>query len=130
MTSTFYLGEHTGARVLAYGDASTQVGDDFQASVTTWDLIPMGEVGDVLFRSIDVTFIAVSGYAIGVTPIVDGIALAEQTFSGADVGQVQAQAFVATRGVRCAATVRTLSRSGDLYDLTIRCSFVPIRQTP
>lgn len=130
MTSTFYLGESAGARVLAYGDTSTQVGDDYQASVTTWDLIPMGEVGDVLFRSIDVTFVATAGYAVGVTPIVDGIAQTEQTFSGADVGQVQVQAFVATRGTRIAATVRTLSRTGDLQNLTIGCSFVPVRRTP
>lgn len=130
MTSTFYLGEKAGARVLAYGDATTQVGTDFQASYGTWDLIPMGEVGDVLFRSIDVSFEAVSGYNIGVTPIVDGARLAEQTFSGADTGEVEVQAFFATRGTRVAAIVRTISRSGDLYIHNVAIGHVPIRRTP
>lgn len=124
------MGERGGGRVFAYGDATSQVGTDFQASLTTWDLIPAGEVGDVLFRSIDVSFIAASGYAIGITPIVDGQALTEQTFTGPDTGEVQAQAFFATRGTRCAATVRTLSRTGDLDLHNIQVSFVVIRSTP
>ena len=74
MASTFFLGERSGGRVLAFGDAATQVGDDFQVDFTTWEQIPAGEVGDCLFRSINVSFSAESGYAIGVTPIVDGIA--------------------------------------------------------
>lgn len=128
--ATFYLGELSGGRVLAYGDASTQIGTDFQASVTTWDVVPAGEVGDVLFRSINVSFIATAGYSIGITAIVDGVSLSEQTFSGADTGEVQAQAFFATRGTRCAATVRTVSRSGDIQLHNIQVSFVPIRTTP
>lgn len=130
MSSTFYLGERAGGRVLAYGDATTQVGDDFQASLETWDLIPAGEVGDVLFRSIDVSFIAGSGYAIGITPVVDGVALTEQTFTGADTGEVQAQAFFAMRGTRCSARVRTLSRSGDLDLHNIQLTHVVVRMTP
>lgn len=130
MTSTFYLGEKAGARVLAYGDASTQVGTNFQASLTTWDLIPMGEVGDVLFRSVDVSLIATNGYSIGITPIVDGVSLSEQTFSGSDTGEVEVQAFFATRGTRCAATVRTIVRTGDLFIHNVQISFVPVRRTP
>lgn len=130
MSSTFYLGERGGARVLAYGDATTQVGTDFQSSLETWDLIPAGEVGDVLFRSIDVSFVATNGYAIGITPVVDGQDLAEQTFSGAGTGEVQCQAFFATRGTRCAAKVRTLSRSGDIDLHNIQLTHVIIRATP
>lgn len=130
MSSTYFLGERGGGRVLAYGDATTQVGTDFQASFLTWDLVPAGEMGDVLFRSIDVSFYAYSGYAIGITPIVDGVSLTEQTFSGAGTGEVQCQAFFATRGTRCAASVRTLSRSGDLDLHNVQLSHYPVRQTP
>lgn len=130
MTSTFYLGEKSGARVLAYGDATSQAVTDFQCELWTWDLIPLGEVGDVLFRSIDVSLIAVSGYSIGITPIVDGVSLAEQFFTGADSGEVECQAFFATRGTRCSAVVRTVARTGDLTIHNVQCSHVPIRSTP
>lgn len=130
MASTFFFGEKTGARVLAYGDATTQVGTDFQCELETWDAIPTGEVGDNLFRSIDVSFEAVSGYHIGITPTVDGVALSEQTFSGSDTGEVECQAFFATRGTRCSALVRTIARSGDLHLHNVAVSHVPIRRTP
>lgn len=130
MASTFYLGERNGGRILAYGDATTQVGTDFQASLETWDQVPAGEVGDVLFRSIDVSLNASSGYAIGITPVVDGVELSEQTFSGPDTGEVQCQAFFATRGTRCSANVRTLSRSGDLDLHNIQLAHVVLRMTP
>lgn len=130
MSSTFFLGERSGGRVLAFGDSSTQIGDDFQVDFTTWEQIPMGEVGDCSFRSIDVTVNADSGYKIGVTPIVDGVPLVEQTFSGATTGEVQCQAFFAVRGTRCSARVRTLSRSGGLTFHNVALSFVPIRATP
>lgn len=130
MASTFYLGEREGGRILAYGDATTQVGDDFQAGFETWDLIPAGEVGDCLFRSIDLSFNAVAGYAIGITPIVDDVAQTEQTFSGATSGEVQCQAFFAKRGTRCRTIVRTLSRTGDIVWHNCAASFVVIRGTP
>lgn len=130
MSSTFFLGEKSGGRVLAYGDSTSQVGTDFQASLTTWDLLPAGETGDVLFRSIDVSFYASAGYSIGITPIVDGVSLAEQTFSGAGTGEQQAQAFFATRGTRCAATVRTISRSGDLDLHNVQIAYYVVRETP
>lgn len=130
MSTTFYIGERAGGRVLAAGDSPTQVGTDFQVDLTTWEQIPAGEVGDCLFRSIDVAFNAESGYSIGVTPIVDGVSLAEQTFSGPDTGEVQAQAFFATRGTRCAARVRTISRTGGITWHNVKLAFVPIRAVP
>lgn len=125
-----YLGEATGARVLAVGDATTQVGTDFQAAWETWDLIPAGEVGDCLFRSIDVSGTADDGYAIGIVPIVDGVEQPEQTFSGAGTGQFTAQAYLAVRGARIAARVRTLSRTGAVALHNIAASFVVLRATP
>jgi hypothetical protein len=90
----------------------------------------MGEVGDVYFRSIDVSGIMSNGLSIGITPIIDGVAQTEQTFSLAGSGEFQCQAFIATRGTRIAATVRTISRSGDVELHQIACGFVPIRRTP
>jgi hypothetical protein len=130
MASTFYIGEKSGARVLAYGDATTQAVTEFQCRLWTWDLIPQGEVGDCLFRSIDVSLIATSGYNIGITPVVDGASLAEQTFTGADTGEVECQAFFAERGTRCSAIIRTVARTGDLQIHNVQCGFVPIRETP
>lgn len=130
MTTTFYLGERAGGRVLAFGDSSTQVGDDFQVDFTTWEHIPAGEVGDCLFRSIDLSLFAESGYSVGITPIVDGVPLTEQTFSGPTTGEVQAQAFFAVRGTRCAARVRTLSRTGGITWHNVALGYIPIRMTP
>jgi len=130
MSSTFYLGERGGARVLAYGDASTQIDTDFQASLETWDLTPAGESGSVYFRSIEVTGYAAAGYNIGITPIVDGNALSEQTFSGVGTGEFEAQAFIANRGHRCACIVRTIARTGDIDLHNVQLSYWPVRSTP
>lgn len=130
MAATFYFGEAGGARVLAYGDATSQVGTDFQASLETWDQTPAGESGSVLFRSIEVTFAATAGYSLGITPIVDGVSLPEQTFNAPGTGEFEAQAFFATRGRRCAVSLRTISRTGDLDLHNIQLSHYPIRSTP
>lgn len=108
----------------------SQVGDDYSADLTTWDVIPMGEVGDSSFRTVDVSLKVDNGYAVGITPIVDGVSLAEQTFSGSGTGEVTCQAFIATRGARIAARVRTLSRAGAVEVHNVTCSFVPIRRVP
>lgn len=128
--STLYLGETAGARIFAVGDTITQVTGTYQLDVTTWDLIPAGEVGDCLFRSIDASLAVVGGYSIGITPIVDGVSLDEQTFSGSDTGVVQCQAYFATRGARVAARVRTLARYGEVELHTIKSSHFVLRVTP
>lgn len=128
-----YYGEADGARVLQAAPpagAITQPGTEYQLDVTTWDVIPAGEVGDVLFRTVDVSLTADNGYQIGVTPIVDGESLAEQIFSGAGTGPVACQAFVAVRGARIAARVRTLARTGAVELHNVATSFVVIREAP
>lgn len=130
MSAILYFGEAAGGRVLRYGTGITNVGTDYQFDLTTWDIIPATEVGDNVFRSIDVAFRCTNGYSIGITPIVDGVNLTEQTFSGAGTGNQQCQAFFATRGARCAARVRTLSRAGEYLDFTVNCAFTTIRATP
>lgn len=126
-----HLGEYTGGRILTYGTGISQVGTDYQFDVTTWDLAPAGDVGDCVFRSVDVAFAYTNGYSIGVTPIVDGVSQAEQEFSGSGSGtNGQAQAQFAARGTRIAARVRTLSRTGDIELRDVLVSFGVIRQTP
>lgn len=126
-----FLGEYSGARILTYGTGISQVGDDYQLDVTTWDVAPAGDVGDCVFRSVDVAFAYTNGYSIGVTPIVDGVAQAEHTFSGSGSGtNGQAQAQFAARGTRISARVRTLSRAGDIELRDIITSYAVIRQTP
>lgn len=128
--SVLYLCESAGARIFAVGDTITQVNGSYQLDVTTWDILPMGEVGDCLFRTIDVSLNVTGGYSVGLTPIVDGVSLPEQTFGGSETGPVQVQAYLAVRGARIAARVRTLARVGDVELHTIKCSYVGLRQTP
>jgi hypothetical protein len=127
---TLFLTEAAGARIFAVGDTITQVTGTYQLDVQTWDIMPAGEVGDCLFRTVDVSLHCVGGYSLGVTPIVDGVEQDEQTFSGSDTGIVQCQAYLATRGTRIAARVRTLARFGDVELHTINCSFVTLRASP
>lgn len=130
MAGTYYLCEAAGARILRVGQGITQVGGTYELDVTTWDQVPAGEVGDVAFRAIDVAIAATNGYNIGITPILDGVAQPEQRFSGAGTGEFQCQAFVAGRGTRVAARVRTLGRSGDVELHSIGASGVVLRKAP
>lgn len=128
---TTYVGEANGARIIRNGIGLTQVGDGpYQVDFETWDIVPAGEMGDVSFRSIDVSLKVGNGYSLGITPILDGVALAEQQFSGAGTGQVQAQAFIAERGTRIAARVRTLALAGDVEILDVSAAFWVLRRSP
>lgn len=125
-----YLAESSGARILGYGTGITRVGTDFHVDLTTWDLSPAGEIGDVLGRSIDVVGTSEGGYALGVTPIVDGVSGTEQLFASSASGLFQVQAYFATRGSNFAARVRTTSKPGSLELRNIGLSCVVIRFTP
>lgn len=129
--TTLYLCEHTGARIIAFGIGNSQIGDEYQLLLETWDLIPSGEVGDNLFRSVNVALKAGGAFRLGVTPIVDGKDLTEQIFSAAGGGEITCQALVQSpRGARCAARIRTLSRAGDLEIENVSITFTPIRVFP
>lgn len=136
MSAVLYTGEASGARVFREGTGITNVGQsvgaasDYQLDLTTWDVAPAGIVGDVAFRSIDVAFSCTNGYSLGITPIVDGVSLTEQTFNGAGAGERQCQAFFNVRGTRIAARVRTVSRQGDLELHDVTCSYWILRATP
>lgn len=129
-TAVLYLCESGGARIFAYGSGISQVGTNYQASLQTWDALPVGESGTALFRSIDVTLKTGGGFTIGITPTIDGVDQTEQTFSGAGSGQAKCQALIGMRGTRIAATVRTISRSGDLEFENVTYTHVPLRAFP
>ena len=130
MAGTPYLCEANGARILRGGVGLTQLDTNFQIDFTVWDLVPAGEVGDVSFRSIDVSGEMTNGLALGITPILDGKPLTEQQFSLAGTGPFQVQAFFATRGTRISARVRTLTRAGDVEIYNVQCAHVVLRDTP
>lgn len=124
------LCEAAGGRLLQWGTGITQVGTEYQLDVEVWEDVPLGAVGDNLFRSIDVSFKHTGAFVVGITPIIDGADQTEQQFSGSGSGITACQAFVAVRGSRIAARVRTISRSGDIELESIGTSSVPIRATP
>jgi hypothetical protein len=126
-----FLGEKTGARVLAIGTGLHSVGTDHQGDITTWDLAPAGEMGDCVFRSVGVSFTASNGWSIGVTVYVDGVSLGETAFGGDGATENgQAQVFVKRRGTRIAVRVRTLSRTGAFCLTNVQTSFQVMRMWP
>lgn len=124
------LCESAGGRLLEYDYGISQIGTEYQLDVIVWPDLPLDIVGDVLFRSIDVSIKHSGAVSIGITPIVDDADEAEQYFSGSGVGILQCQAFVAVRGTRIAARVRTLTRGGSVELEGINAAIVPIRATP
>jgi hypothetical protein len=128
--SVLYLCEAAGARILAYGSGISQIGTNYQASVETWDDLPLGEMGVNLFRSVYVALSSTGAFQVGVTPTIDDVDLPEQLFSGAGSGQTKCEAFIGQRGTRISATVRTISRTGDVEIENISTTSVPIRAFP
>lgn len=128
---SLFFGDLDGANIYIYGVGLTQVGDDYEAFLETWDAIPAGETGDVVFRTISASFSYTNGYNIGITPIVDGVPLNEFVFTGSGSGtNGQAQAFFAQRGTRLAVQLRTLSRAGDIELYNLQWSGLPLRSWP
>jgi hypothetical protein len=64
-----FLGESNGGRIIRLaGAALTQIktsgSEDVLLDVETWDLVPMGEAGDCVFRMIIVTVKYSNGFSI------------------------------------------------------------------
>jgi hypothetical protein len=134
-----YLAEAAGARLVQAGAGHTVITasgtDDALLDVQTWDQAPAGPVGDCVFRSVDVVIRHDAGFSIGITPILDGVSLSEQTFNGSSPeagtdGVVALQAFVADRGTRIAARIRQIDATGTLELVDAGYSFTVIRATP
>lgn len=139
--SYVYFGQVDGPRILRYGEGHQLVqGDgtlaDYTARLELWALEPMGPVGDIVFRSIDLKLRHTLGYSVTVTPVVDGVADTPQTFSGgpAPGGEqeeyVELQAPITRRGSQVSAIVE-LDASYTVQDIvTISASGMPLRQVP
>jgi hypothetical protein len=131
-----YVGEAAGARILRYGSGFTQIGDSYQLDVETWPLRPAGDVGDVVFRTIDVLVRHLLGYNVDVIPIVDGVPQTAQSFNGGAPGGglqeevVSIQAYVGMRGNAVAARVKSRNLLGETEVVDINASFSIVRQTP
>lgn len=126
-----YLGEATGPRVFLYGTGLSQLDDNYQPSFETWDMTPAQEVGDVVFRSLSLSFSYTNGYQIGVTPIIDGVAQSESQFNGAGNSiKGMAQIFLGVRGTRISAQVRVISQLGQYSFYNVQYTATPIRVWP
>lgn len=126
-----YLGEATGARVFLYGTGLSQLDDNYQPSFETWDMTPAQEVGDVVFRSLSLSFGYTNGYNLGVTPVIDGVALPESQFNGAGNSiKGMAQIFLGVRGTRISAQVRVISQLGQYSFYNLQYTATPIRVWP
>lgn len=132
-----YLGEAAGARVIQVGIGPTDVTASDTTPVlldaTTHDLYPAGPGASIMFRGIVLTVRHDVGYHLGVTPIVDGVSLAEQSFqSPAPSGglTVVVKAPFVARGIRCAARVRQTAADGMLELVDVAAQWYVVRTAP
>ena len=133
-----YLGEADGARVLVTGVGLTDATAASTAPVLfdtiVHDLYPAGASGSTVFRGIDVRIRHDAGASLGVTPIIDGVELPEQTFTiatpseGEGVDTVRAR--FARRGTRLAARVRQTAATGAIELIDVAAWLVPLREAP
>jgi len=130
MPGTPYLCEANGARIIRCLTGLVQIDDDFQVDFTTWDKAPAGEMGEVMFRVIDIAGKMTNGVHLGVTPMVDGTSLGEQQFHLLGTGEWQIRAYFGQRGTRVASRIRTLSRTGDVEFHNVRAVYTPLRSVP
>lgn len=136
MASQFvFLGEANGGRIIRLAGAvltqiKTSGSEDVLLDVQTWDLVPMGEAGDNVFRNIITTIRYTNGFSIRVTPKVDDVELAAQNFSLSGSGTFPCEAYVVARGARLSCRVQQLTRTGELELLNIKAAYQSIREVP
>ena len=127
-----YFAEANGPRIFQYGVGTTDVGQDFQPYLATWDLTPFGRLRTerATFRAIQCEVFATNGFIIGITPIVDSVPLPLQQFQGVGTGEALIEAPLFISGTRIAAHLTILSRLGDVDVRNLRAAVVPQRQWP
>lgn len=134
-TGYVYFGEAAGARVIRYGQGFAQVGAAYNLEHKTWDFYPSNEDGAVHYRTLVALIRHTNGYQISIQPILDGVALPAQTFSGGPPaagaeGIVPCRAWVLKRGRSISAIVKTLNLLGETEIVDISAAYVPLRPTP
>ena len=134
-----FIGESAGARVIQIGlgvaDVTASETTPVLMDITTHDIYPAGPGASVVFAGLVVTLRHTNGYHLGVTPIVNGVSLTEQTFTadppvaGSD-GVAVVRAAFRQRGIRIAARVRQTAADGDLELVDVAQQAYVIRQAP
>jgi hypothetical protein len=121
MPGYVYIGESARGRILRYGaGVFTQIGDAYQLQLRTWDQRPAGPIGEAVFRTIVGVLRHTAGYDVQVTPVLDGVRLTPQRFTGGapsgakleDV--VEVEAIVFTAGNAIGAIFESVSLPGEL----------------
>lgn len=133
------VGEAAGARVIQVGLGTADVTASSTQAVlldtTTHDIYAAGPGASVEYAGLVVTIRHTAGYHLGVTPVVDGVSLTEQTFAAAappsnSDGVAVVKAPFRQRGVRVAARVRQTQADGLIELVDIAEQHYVIRQTP
>lgn len=133
-----HIGELSGARVIKVGAGTTDALVGSTAPVLfdclSHDAYPGQGGASILFTQIDVTLRAPNGYAIAVTPIVDGQPDQEQYFAGpapatGTDGAFTIRAPFRLRGERIACRLRQTTSADSLEIADIAYEFVPLRST-
>lgn len=131
-----FVGELSGARVIQVGvgvnDATAAGTASVLFDALTQDAFPGDGGASIMFTGIFVTIRHTNGFSVGVTPIIDGVSDAEQTFMSASApvgsdGLQTVKAFFRVRGERCAARVRQVASSDVVELVDIALTYVPIR---
>lgn len=132
-----FLGMFGGSQILRYGVGLTQIvtpfgsGTPYFAAFETWDFLPAQEVGDVVYRSLSLSFGYTNGYSLGITPVVDGVAQMESQFNGVGTSIAgQCQIFIGVRGTRIAAQVRVITQLGQIRFFNLQTTYAAIRTWP
>ena len=132
-----FLGMFGGSQILRYGVGLTQIetpfgsGVPYSASLGTWDFLPAQEVGDVVYRSLSLSFGYTNGYSLGITPVVDGVSLVESQFNGVGTSIAgQCQIFLGVRGTRLSAQIRVITQMGQISFFNLQVTSAAIRQWP
>lgn len=132
MPGYLYLGESAGGRIIRTGVGVTQIGDPYQLELYTWDDRPLGDDGECIFRWLTAIVRHTMGYAIQVTPIVDGVPSNPSAFSGgappAGTEAVERlRSWPLKRGNRIAALVKTTQIFGPTELVDVQFGYTPIR---
>lgn len=133
------IGQAAGGQVLAVGQGPTDwsgtAAVPVLASCTTHDMFPGGTGGSCVFRGVVVVVRHDAGYALTVTPVVDGVAQPAQAFNGGapaagSDGLVTLRAPLSVRGTRLAAVVQETQAFGNFELANVAAQFVVIRTAP
>jgi hypothetical protein len=128
-----YVGESARGRIIRYGAGMfTQIGDAYQLELRTWDQRPAGPIGEAVFRTIVGVLRHTAGYDVQITPVLDGVPLTPQRFTGGapsaakleDV--VQVEAIVFTPGTALGAIFESVSLPGELELIDLFATAPPV----